>query len=66
MAPNDGTTDAVAAVGSDAAVAISESRNDGPADNRTPNPLIKSEEPEHTEPTSADVPTKKSGGEGER
>jgi len=42
MAPNDGTTEAVAAVGSDALAAVSERYEDGPARNRTANPLIKS------------------------
>ena len=66
MAPNDGTTGAVAAVGSDATVAIAESGKDGPARNRTANPLIKSADPEHTEPISADEAQKKSDDEGEQ
>jgi len=40
--PNDGNTETVETVSTDALVAMSESSEDGPAENRTPNPLIKS------------------------
>ena len=55
-------TETTEPVGSDALVGIAESCEDGPARNRTANPLIKSASGEQTEGTSDHQPRKKSGG----